>query len=47
MFLPMEMIEKCVNSQIWVVNKNSREFVGLLMGFDDYLSMYMNNSPFF
>jgi hypothetical protein len=33
-----ELIDRCINSRIWVIMKGDREFVGTLMGFDDYVS---------
>ncbi|KAF2970073.1 hypothetical protein GQX73_g3525 [Xylaria multiplex] len=36
--LPLELIDKCVGSRIWVVMKGDKEFSGTLMGFDDYVS---------
>jgi hypothetical protein len=38
--LPLELIDKCIGWQIHVIMKNEREFVGTLMGFDDYVSEY-------
>ncbi len=38
--LPLELIDKCIGSSIWVVMKTKREFVGTLLGFDDYVSEY-------
>jgi len=31
-------VDRCIGSSIWVVMKSQREFVGKLMGFDDYVS---------
>lgn len=36
--LPLELIDKCIGSRIWVIMKNEREFVGTLQGFDDFVS---------
>lgn len=36
--LPLELIDKCIGSKIWVLMKTNREFVGTLSGFDDYVS---------
>ncbi|KAI9730943.1 MAG: RNA-binding protein lsm5 [Claussenomyces sp. TS43310] len=36
--LPLELIDKCVGSKIWVVMKGDKEFSGTLLGFDDYVS---------
>lgn len=38
--LPLELVDRCIGSSIWVLMKNEREFVGTLMGFDDYVSEY-------
>jgi U6 snRNA-associated Sm-like protein LSm5 len=37
--LPLELIDKCIGSQIHVIMKSDKEFVGSLMGFDDYVNM--------
>ena len=39
-----ELIDKCVNSKIWVIMKGDREFAGTLKGFDDYVSILLLNS---
>ncbi|TQS31616.1 hypothetical protein Golomagni_08097 [Golovinomyces magnicellulatus] len=36
--LPLELIDKCIGSSIWVIMKSEREFSGTLLGFDDYVS---------
>ncbi|CCV00406.1 unnamed protein product [Malassezia sympodialis ATCC 42132] len=36
--LPLELVDRCIGSRIWVVMKSEREFVGTLLGFDDYVS---------
>ena len=36
--LPLELIDKCIGSKIWILMKEEREIVGILRGFDDYLS---------
>lgn len=38
--LPLELVDRCIGSSIWVVMKGQREFVGKLLGFDDYVSTY-------
>ncbi len=35
----IELIDKCTGSRIWVILKSKKEFVGTLLGFDDYVSM--------
>ncbi|KAJ1961673.1 RNA-binding protein lsm5 [Dimargaris verticillata] len=41
--LPLELIDKCIGSKIWVLMKSEREFVGTLSGFDDYVNMVLEN----
>jgi len=36
--LPLELVDRCIGSSIWVLMKNEREFTGTLKGFDDYVS---------
>ena len=40
--LPLELVDRCIGSSIWVVMKGQREFVGKLLGFDDYVSTYLS-----
>ncbi|ODN79999.1 hypothetical protein, variant [Cryptococcus amylolentus CBS 6039] len=42
--LPLELIDKCIGSPIWVLMKNEREFSGTLMGFDDFVSTLPKSS---
>jgi U6 snRNA-associated Sm-like protein LSm5 len=41
--LPLELIDKCVGSQIWVIMNGGKEFTGKLVGFDDYVNMVLEN----
>ncbi|KAK7967457.1 U6 snRNA-associated Sm-like protein LSm5 [Apiospora aurea] len=48
--LPLELIDKCVGSRIWVVMKGDKgmvaetaEFSGTLVGFDDYVNMVLED----
>ncbi|CAK9786150.1 Sm-like ribonucleo protein [Cutaneotrichosporon oleaginosum] len=41
--LPLELVDRCIGSPIWVVMKNEREFTGTLMGFDDYVNMVLKD----
>ena len=47
--LPLELVDRCIGSPIWVLMKNEREFTGTLMGFDDYVSksytFFFSNPP--
>jgi hypothetical protein len=36
--ITVELIDKCVGSQIWVIMNGGKEFTGKLVGFDDYVS---------
>lgn len=35
--LPLELIDKAIGSRIWVLMRGSKEIVGTLQGFDDYV----------
>ena len=35
--LPLELIDKAIGSQIWILMRGSKEIVGTLRGFDDYV----------
>ncbi|KAJ2517700.1 ubiquitin-specific protease ubp1 [Coemansia sp. RSA 1939] len=37
------LIDKCIGSRIWVVMKSEKEFVGTLLGFDDYVNMVLED----
>ncbi|KAK9380583.1 U6 snRNA-associated Sm-like protein LSm5 [Kockiozyma suomiensis] len=41
--LPLELVDKCVGSRIWVVMKTDREFSGTLLGFDDFVNMVLSD----
>ncbi|CAD6580235.1 MAG: RNA-binding protein lsm5, partial [Tremellales sp. Tagirdzhanova-0007] len=41
--LPLELIDRCIGSVIWVLMKNETEFTGTLMGFDDYVNMVLKD----
>jgi hypothetical protein len=36
--LPLELIDKCIGQRIHVIMKQDKEFVGTLLGFDDFIS---------
>jgi LSM domain len=38
--LPLELIDKAIGSQIWILMRGTKEIVGTLRGFDDYVSMH-------
>jgi U6 snRNA-associated Sm-like protein LSm5 len=37
--LPLELIDKCIGSRLWVIMKGDQELVGTLRSFDDYVNM--------
>ncbi|KAJ1910951.1 RNA-binding protein lsm5 [Tieghemiomyces parasiticus] len=41
--LPLELIDKCIGSKIWVVMKSEKEFTGTLSGFDDFVNMVLED----
>mmetsp|Transcript_12456 Transcript_12456/g.14320 ORF Transcript_12456/g.14320 Transcript_12456/m.14320 type:complete len:85 (-) Transcript_12456:393-647(-) len=41
--LPLELIDKCIGSRIWVIMKGDKEIVGTLTGFDDFVNMVMED----
>ncbi|KAG0229633.1 RNA-binding protein lsm5 [Mortierella sp. GBA43] len=41
--LPLELIDSCIGSKIWVVMKSEKEFVGTLKYFDDYVNMVLED----
>jgi U6 snRNA-associated Sm-like protein LSm5 len=43
LFRLSELIDKCVGSRLWVVMKSEKEFVGILLGFDDYVNMVLED----
>lgn len=43
-WLPLELIDKCIGSRIHVIMKNEKEIVGTLVGFDDYVNMVLEDA---
>ncbi|KAJ3495741.1 hypothetical protein NMY22_g19898 [Coprinellus aureogranulatus] len=41
--LPLELIDRCIGSRIYVVMKSEREFSGTLLGFDDFVNMVLED----
>mmetsp|Transcript_23683 Transcript_23683/g.74525 ORF Transcript_23683/g.74525 Transcript_23683/m.74525 type:complete len:89 (-) Transcript_23683:285-551(-) len=41
--LPLELIDKCIGSRLWVVMKGDKELVGTLRGFDQYVNMVLDD----
>eukprot|EP01016_Furgasonia_blochmanni_P051155 TRINITY_DN800_c0_g1_i11.p2 TRINITY_DN800_c0_g1~~TRINITY_DN800_c0_g1_i11.p2 ORF type:complete len:100 (-),score=8.22 TRINITY_DN800_c0_g1_i11:202-501(-) len=40
--LPLELLDKCIGSKIWIMMKNDKEIVGILRGFDDFFNMVLD-----
>ncbi|CAE6364931.1 unnamed protein product [Rhizoctonia solani] len=41
--LPLELVDRCIGTRIWVIMKSEREFVGTLLGFDDFVNMVLDD----
>lgn len=41
--LPLELVDKCIGSKIHVIMKSDKEIVGILLGFDDYVNMVLED----
>ncbi|KAH3663437.1 hypothetical protein WICMUC_005963 [Wickerhamomyces mucosus] len=41
--LPLELVDKCIGSKIWVLLSGEKEFVGTLIGFDDFVNMVLED----
>mmetsp|Transcript_1366 Transcript_1366/g.4079 ORF Transcript_1366/g.4079 Transcript_1366/m.4079 type:complete len:88 (+) Transcript_1366:162-425(+) len=41
--LPLELIDKCIGSRIWVIMKGDKEVVGTLRGFDEFVNMVLDD----
>lgn len=41
--LPLELIDKCIGSKLWIIMKGDKELVGTLIGFDDYVNMVLED----
>lgn len=40
--LPLELIDKCIGSQVWILMREERELTGVLRGFDDYFNLVLD-----
>uniref|UniRef100_A0A0K0EHE0 U6 snRNA-associated Sm-like protein LSm5 n=1 Tax=Strongyloides stercoralis TaxID=6248 RepID=A0A0K0EHE0_STRER len=41
--LPLELVDKCIGNKLWIIMKGDKEFVGTLVGFDDYVNMVLED----
>lgn len=46
-FLPVELIDKCIGTQVWIIMKDNHEFVATLSGFDEYVNMVLVKGKFY
>mmetsp|Transcript_16067 Transcript_16067/g.26837 ORF Transcript_16067/g.26837 Transcript_16067/m.26837 type:complete len:94 (-) Transcript_16067:102-383(-) len=42
--LPLELIDKAIGSQIWILMRGKTEVVGILRGFDDYVNLVLDDA---
>jgi small nuclear ribonucleoprotein (snRNP)-like protein len=41
--LPLELVDRCVGSRLWVLMRGDRELVGTLRGFDEFVNMILED----
>lgn len=39
----LEIIDKCIGSEIRIIMRDNKEFIGTLQGFDDFVNMVLEN----
>lgn len=37
--LPLELVDNCIGSRMWVIMRSEKELVGTLRGFDEFVNM--------
>lgn len=42
-FLPLELVDKCIGSRLWIIMKSEKEIVGILRGYDEYVNMVLDD----
>jgi U6 snRNA-associated Sm-like protein LSm5 len=42
--LPLELIDKAIGARIWILMRGSKEVVGTLRGFDDFVNLVLDNA---
>lgn len=41
--LPLELVDECIGSKIWIIMKGDKELIGTLRGFDDFVNMVLED----
>ena len=41
--LPLELVDKCIGSAVWVLMKGDKELTGTLKGYDDFVNIVMDD----
>eukprot|EP00172_Hildenbrandia_rubra_P002464 Plantae.Rhodophyta-Hildenbrandia_rubra.ctg33227.p1 GENE.Plantae.Rhodophyta-Hildenbrandia_rubra.ctg33227~~Plantae.Rhodophyta-Hildenbrandia_rubra.ctg33227.p1 ORF type:complete len:100 (+),score=30.57 Plantae.Rhodophyta-Hildenbrandia_rubra.ctg33227:197-496(+) len=41
--LPLELVDKCIGSRIWIIMRGGKEFGGMLRGFDEFVNMVLED----
>eukprot|EP00940_MAST-03C_sp_MAST-3C-sp2_P000633 g633.t1 len=41
--LPLELIDKCIGSRMWIIMKGDKELVGTVRGFDQFVNMVLDD----
>ncbi|KAL0217737.1 hypothetical protein RCL1_008586 [Eukaryota sp. TZLM3-RCL] len=41
--MPLELVDKCIGSHIWVLLKKNQEFSGVLRGFDQFTNLLLED----
>lgn len=41
--IPLELVDKCIGSKVWVLMSGDKEFVGTVVGFDDFVNMVLED----
>lgn len=41
--LPLDLVDKCIGSRMWVIMRGDRELVGTLRGFDEFVNMVLED----
>jgi U6 snRNA-associated Sm-like protein LSm5 len=42
-FLPLELVDKCVGSRIWIIMKDDSEICGILKGYDEFVNIVLDD----